>query len=882
MMNATSAEDFDKLIEKNASDEGKKIAQIFSGIFFGGLAAWLSISNGGSLAFVQRASLEKRLTVCCFINTYVAMFSTFFNIFQLSELQTIILPVHGGYNFDLCRPIEWVCTCPLMQLSLVLMGGAKLPDYRRYLMPIFSISILICGTTSTLMTIIGLKVLAYILGLMLFVTMCSFNRLQIMEYSGGAEGFTMGDSEFRKATLLLLSTWVPFPTWFALSTEGFGVINNALVIHVGWSFLNILAKFTFIFYIQRIKDLYCNRLKTKREMNGSGKKMYGLGPSGGMHGSMSPPDFEMGGQMMMPGSAQAYEMAEDEKKREKLTAVVIETMTFLGMAQNTDRFVRLLEKAEVTSIQDVEVLNQVKCETLSLPWELVTALQKRVNVWKMDMVDDADLKLERGEEFYLKKFLENPAIKDHSIYGADQAMPNMIPYGQQEYHMQMKGESALGGGGVGISAVELEDMLQKMEDRILGNQMQQLDQRPLPANGHVQEFMAAFYDKMQATIASAEERLAQRIEATSKTAEYRAELRSFENRMNLKLDTKAREQREDLVAFESRILAQVEQKVGNISTIVDTCCQKVDLCFKKIESSSTEVACKVSEKLDAQIKSLIDMLLSAKDSQSKTSTEAEVAWRQRLDELENAMICRHDEQEAVLKKRNEELIRHSAAKRIEEVASQVKHASESATSTSRESDETIVKELGSLAMKLTMKLEAMHVASTKHQAEMDHALQRSRESIAQQMSIVMEQAVTDTAKKVSAETVTRTEKSIEQLDSSLSKRFQTAVEHAVAQGAQNGSNGATHKVEKVLGDWESSQRAEVKAQTSSILQSIEEFQSSQLRIQGERLGSQNKRLEEIVEISMNRNVQKTEDVGLEIKKELHGFAKRLNTKIPFM
>jgi len=145
------------------------------------------------------------------------------------------------------------------------------------LMPSFSIIISCFGTTSTLMPIFGLKILCYIIGLILFGTMASFNRLQILEYSNGAEGFTTGDSEFRKATLLLLCTWAPFPTWYALSTEGFGVITNVLVIQVGWAFLNILAKFTFIFYMQRIKDLYCNRLKTKREINGSGKKMYALG-----------------------------------------------------------------------------------------------------------------------------------------------------------------------------------------------------------------------------------------------------------------------------------------------------------------------------------------------------------------------------------------------------------------------------------------------------------------------------------------------------------------------------------------------------------------------------------------------------------------------------
>ena len=81
---------------------------------------------------------------------------------------------------------------------------------------------------------------------------------------------------FRKASLLLIITWFPFPIWFAISPEGLGYIDNILIIQMGWAFLNILAKFTFIFYIQRVKDNYCSRLKVKRELIGV---MPGVDPS---------------------------------------------------------------------------------------------------------------------------------------------------------------------------------------------------------------------------------------------------------------------------------------------------------------------------------------------------------------------------------------------------------------------------------------------------------------------------------------------------------------------------------------------------------------------------------------------------------------------------
>jgi len=162
-----------------------------------------------------------------------------------------------------------------------------------------------------------------------------FNRQQIIEHSNGEEGLLIGDSEFRKASALVIATWFPFPIWFFVSPEGVGLIDNVLIIHTGWAFLNIIAKFSFIFYIQRIKDNYCNRLKVKREMYGS-------------HGSR---DAEQGG---APGLPIVPGTNPPGKAKGELGAVVIETMNFLGMAQHCERFLGLLRKADINSVDEVQ------------------------------------------------------------------------------------------------------------------------------------------------------------------------------------------------------------------------------------------------------------------------------------------------------------------------------------------------------------------------------------------------------------------------------------------------------------------------------------------------------------------------------------------------
>eukprot|EP00972_Heterocapsa_arctica_P040360 5945960-Heterocapsa_arctica.AAC.1 len=60
-----------------------------------------------------------------------------------------------------------------------------------------------------------------------------------------------------------------------------------------------------------------------------------------------------------------------EKNKEKeLGAVVVETMTFLGMAQHNDRFLKLLRDAKVRSVEMAEKLSQEDSDRLQLPWDL--------------------------------------------------------------------------------------------------------------------------------------------------------------------------------------------------------------------------------------------------------------------------------------------------------------------------------------------------------------------------------------------------------------------------------------------------------------------------------------------------------------------------------
>eukprot|EP00928_Gymnodinium_smaydae_P029911 TRINITY_DN2238_c0_g2_i1.p1 TRINITY_DN2238_c0_g2~~TRINITY_DN2238_c0_g2_i1.p1 ORF type:complete len:574 (+),score=87.10 TRINITY_DN2238_c0_g2_i1:79-1800(+) len=341
-----------------------KVAQIFSAVTFTLVATWLSFANSTSMGYVQRASLEKRLTVACFLNTYIGMFSAFFNYFQLTEVDNLIMPENGNYTIDLARPIEWVLTCPIMQLILVILGGTKIPEERRWLMPSLSVTVLGFGTLSTFLAGTW-RFVPYTLGVFTAAAMFFLNAKQIVEHSDGQENFFNGDSEYRKATLLIILLWFPFPLWYLLSPEGLNIFNDPLLIQVGWSFLNIIAKFAFIFYVQRMKDNYCTKIKTKREM---------------------------------------YQPRGVSRELEsELTAVLIETLNFLGMAHNSDRLMGVMAKANVTTVEEVEKLSYSECKEKLLPWDIIKALQKRLRVWHLESHDTAEVDLEIGESFYFKQ-----------------------------------------------------------------------------------------------------------------------------------------------------------------------------------------------------------------------------------------------------------------------------------------------------------------------------------------------------------------------------------------------------------------------------------------------------------------------------------------------
>lgn len=607
-------------IKKDKFEESSQVTQLFSAICFTGLSFWLFVSNGTKLSYVQRASLEKRLQVSCSILTYVATLSAFFNFFQLTGADDFYLEDADNYSLDLARPLEWIATCPLLQLVLVLIGGTKIPEQRRIQQPLLALLTLIGGLGSS--TIGGpIRWLFYVFGSSCAVALFYFMARQISEHSDGKESVFQGESEFRIASLIVMSTWLPFPLWYIISPEGLNLVTNVLIIQVGWCFLNITAKFSMIFYIQRVKDGYCNRLKIKREIGVESAKFRqpGAGDSKQGLGSwlQSPLDAQGDGRQM---AEQSYA----DKKQAQLDSIVIDTMAHLGMTQHVERLQTLLSKAGVRSIEEADVLDERASGKLQLPWDLISALRKRIQVWKVELRDNNENELNRGEHFYATNpghALRDPEAQIEARFEAwheterdsDPVIARLdnLLIAREETLLQKMQEMLSGTMQQrmegGLSQRQIREMDTSMTRSIQDKQSQGLEQN------HVS--FAGIHDrKLEDLVTDAADRAAERAmemharEAQSRAADFYAALRSHHAELSSDLTRKL----DDVLVKASKAIGtEVGQGVSKFSQQAEQIYKgqmqilnkdAKDLVFETIDRTSDRVKEIVSQDLSTKIK----------------------------------------------------------------------------------------------------------------------------------------------------------------------------------------------------------------------------------------------------------------------------------------
>mmetsp|Transcript_83473 Transcript_83473/g.147514 ORF Transcript_83473/g.147514 Transcript_83473/m.147514 type:complete len:855 (+) Transcript_83473:59-2623(+) len=373
--------------EELSFDGAVTMSQIIQGVAFMGLACYLIFVNNAKISGAK-APLEQRYNTGLSICVALSLFSGFFCILQMTGLDDFELPRSTNFSLDLSRPIEWLLTCPLQQYILVIVGGPRLAPWRKFVQPLVTAGNLLCGIAA-MFSSGGMQWAWFGFGFCLFCTYSYFACQMIEENSDGEESFFHGDSDYRWMIVITILTWFPFPCWFILSPEGLGLVNDVVVIQLGWAALNIVSKFSFVAKLQWAKSKYCRTLDATRELYG-------------VNDTKDIPNI---------AEAQASDWnAEDQDG--KMKTLINETMVSLNMSSHAARFQKLMFENGVVSTDILERLTEDRAIDLNLPWSLCEAVQKRWRAEKMAMGQDGSEVMKKDP---FKELLEDGKNRNKKI-----------------------------------------------------------------------------------------------------------------------------------------------------------------------------------------------------------------------------------------------------------------------------------------------------------------------------------------------------------------------------------------------------------------------------------------------------------------------------------
>jgi bacteriorhodopsin len=204
---------------------------------------------------VRVLSWKERVRWCIKVNVYIAAISLAFNVLAMATRFDEQASSLFGYYLHICRPLEWLFTCPLMMLEMAILGGPKLQANRPFQLVSVTVVLLLLGFGATVSQDIFLKFALFACGSSGFVVLARLMDRVVEEHTEGDTRLFSSTSKSGKSTPLkallikVLLTWIGFPIWWALSPDGFNVVEDHQIHSGVFLLLNIVAKTVFIWYV---------------------------------------------------------------------------------------------------------------------------------------------------------------------------------------------------------------------------------------------------------------------------------------------------------------------------------------------------------------------------------------------------------------------------------------------------------------------------------------------------------------------------------------------------------------------------------------------------------------------------------------------------------
>ena len=165
-----------------------------------------------------------------------------------------------------------------------------------------------------------------------------------------------------------------------------------------------------------------------------------------------------------------------------LSFAVTDALTNLGWGSQVERFLNLLQAAQVKTTDDLLSLTEAQCSEKKLPWDMVCAVQQRVLKYKIEETDPCLDQLANSEAVYCtphgKAFLKRQlAIRNDSM-GTGDLIPESSSVLEHLLSRKMKAQEDQN-EATQHELKELRNLVQALEDSVDKNihRIEQMDMR---------------------------------------------------------------------------------------------------------------------------------------------------------------------------------------------------------------------------------------------------------------------------------------------------------------------------------------------------------------------------------------------------------------------
>ncbi|KAL0228412.1 hypothetical protein RCL1_004555 [Eukaryota sp. TZLM3-RCL] len=224
-------------------------------IFYADLAALLIFLFTGSFFYSKASSSSKSALIYDLdsqhTNTKIAHKTALLNGLSaiiafisatclLLGLSNLVSVDNGINSVNLVRYIDWMITCPLLQVQLAIVADSSTLQVTSMVFHVFFTNF--GGMLGAFSVSFLWKTVFFIFSCFHFSAMVfNLNNL-IKQSSQGSQSLWMGTSSLRRLCLLTILTWIPFPILWIVSVDGFDLFKIGIYSEVLFNLIGLIAK----------------------------------------------------------------------------------------------------------------------------------------------------------------------------------------------------------------------------------------------------------------------------------------------------------------------------------------------------------------------------------------------------------------------------------------------------------------------------------------------------------------------------------------------------------------------------------------------------------------------------------------------------------------